>query len=55
MSDAHDHHDREESDEYKRMRGYDAEWGGQRFIVMGGITLVIALSVIYALASLGSG
>jgi len=47
--------DLEESDDFKRMRAYDKEWTGAKFIGVLVVTLVIAISVIYGLSSLGSG
>jgi len=55
MSEAHGHEAHEETPEFQRMRGYDKTWTGPRFVTTLVITLTIALSVIYGLASLGSG
>ena len=55
MSEAHGHDAQAETPEFQRMRAYDKEWSGPRFVGTLVITLTIALSVIYGLASLGSG
>lgn len=45
----------EESEDFKLMRRYDAEWPAQRLILHGAVWLAIALAVIYALASRADG
>lgn len=45
----------EESEDFKLMRRYDRDWSGPRLIQIGAVTLVIAVSIIYGLAQMGSG
>ncbi|MBL8602841.1 MAG: hypothetical protein JNK72_13035 [Myxococcales bacterium] len=45
----------EETPEFKLMREYDKNSSGQKFVTMLVVTLAIALTVIYGLASLGEG
>ena len=45
----------EESEDFQLMRRYDREWSGPRLLQIGVVTLVIAISIIYGLAQLGSG
>ncbi len=54
MSDSHTV-DLEESEDFQRMRAYDKEWSGPKFVGVLVVTLVIAISIIYGLSSLGSG
>lgn len=44
-------HTNEESEDFKLMRRYDAEWSGPRLIAYGAVFLALALVVIYTLAS----
>ncbi len=50
-----DLHDRPEDADYARMREYDRHWNGPKFVGMLVVTLAVALTVIYGLASMGSG
>ncbi|MEZ4411113.1 MAG: hypothetical protein R3A52_32225 [Polyangiales bacterium] len=50
-----DLHARPEDADYARMREYDQHWNGPKFVGMLVVTLAIALTVIYGLASIGSG
>lgn len=45
-------HTNEESEDFKLMHRYDAEWSPQRLIAYGAVALAIAIAVIYALATL---
>ncbi len=45
----------EESEDFHRMREFDKEWSGPRLVMLGFVTLGVALPVIYGLASMGSG
>lgn len=50
-----DHHLAEESEDFKRMREFDKHWNGPKFVGTLVATLAVALTVIYGLASIGSG
>lgn len=50
-----DHHAAIEDEDFQRMRAYDKEWNGPKFVGVLVATLVVAISVIYGLASVGSG
>lgn len=50
-----DHHDAIEDEDFQRMRAYDREWNGPKFVGMLVATLAVALTVIYGLSSIGSG
>lgn len=50
-----DHHAAVEDEDFQRMRAYDKNWNGPKFVGMLVVTLAVALIVIYGLSSLGSG
>ncbi|MDO9016728.1 MAG: hypothetical protein Q8S73_16875 [Deltaproteobacteria bacterium] len=50
-----DHHLAIEDEDFQRMRAYDKEWTGAKFIGVLVATLAVALTIIYGLSSIGSG
>jgi hypothetical protein len=50
-----DHHAAIEDEDFQRMRAYDKNWSGAKFIGVLFATLAVALTIIYGLSSMGSG
>jgi hypothetical protein len=50
-----DHHLATEDEDFQRMRAYDKNWNGAKFIGVLVGTLAVALTIIYGLSSIGSG
>ena len=50
-----DHHDAIEDEDFQRMRAYDKNWTGTKFVGVLVATLTVALTVIYGLSSMGAG
>jgi hypothetical protein len=50
-----DHHAAIEDEDFQRMRAYDKQWNGTKFVGVLVVTLAVAMTIIYGLSSIGSG